>query len=151
MNLREKFCRAYTKTGQLWKKRERESRYEETACRHIYEWMRTDPQNGEQDLLKLHSDGDEEEEEVDIKCWRRFEDGSTKGEQDLPKLNSKGDEEEKEVNMKADLRTDPQRGSRTYRSSIVKMMKKKRRWIWGSWKHIWGRIHKGDAGLTKAQ
>ncbi len=31
--------------------------------------------------------------------------------------------------LEADLRRDPQMGSRTYQSSIVKMMKKKRRWI----------------------
>jgi hypothetical protein len=61
-----------------------------------------------------------------------FEDESTKGEQDLPKLDSEEDEEEEEVDMRkfeADLRTDPQMESRTYQSSIVKKMKKKRKWI----------------------
>jgi hypothetical protein len=31
--------------------------------------------------------------------------------------------------LETDLRTDPQRGSRTYRNSIVKKMKRKRKWI----------------------
>ncbi len=69
---------------------------------------------------------------MDIKCGRRFGDRSTKGEQDLPKLDSEEDEEEEEVDMRkleSDLRKDPQRGSRTYQSLIVKMMKRNRRWI----------------------
>ncbi len=46
-------------------------------------------------------------------------------------LESENDEEEEEVEMRkleADLKTDPQRGSRTYHSSIVKTMKRKMRW-----------------------
>jgi hypothetical protein len=31
--------------------------------------------------------------------------------------------------LEANLRTDPQRGSRTFQSLIVKKMKRKRRWI----------------------
>ncbi len=33
--------------------------------------------------------------------------------------------------LETDLRSDPQRGSRTYQSSIVKKMKRKKRWIYG--------------------
>ncbi len=105
---------------------------------------------GEQDLLMFDSEDNEEEEEVDIKCWRRFEDGSTKGELDLPKLAIKGDEKEEYVDrrkLEADLRTDPQRRSRTYRSSLLKEMKRKSRWIGESWKNIWGPIHKLGTGL----
>jgi hypothetical protein len=52
-----------------------------------------------------------------------------KGGAGLPKLDSKKDEEVEQVDMKrleSDLRMDPQGGSRTYQSSIVKMMKRKR-------------------------
>jgi hypothetical protein len=58
---------------------------------------------------------------------------------DLPKLAIKGDEKEEYVDrrkLEADLRTDPQRRSRTYRSSLLKEMKRKSRWIGESWKNI---------------
>jgi hypothetical protein len=54
--------------------------------------------NGEQDLPKLESVDDEEEEEVDMR------------------------------NLETYFRTDPHMGSRTYHCSKVKTMKRKRRW-----------------------
>jgi hypothetical protein len=78
--------------------------------------LRTDPQRGSRTYqssivkeIKRRGGGYE-------KVGGGFQDKSTKEEQDLLKIDSDRDEEEEEVDMKkleADLRTDPQRGSRT--------------------------------------